>query len=196
MVPSHPTHSQRGVALITAMLMLLLLLSLSLGFALLVTSEQRSNGVDLDHSQAFYAAYGAMEVMNAQVGNLFDLKYAPQTSDFATIIASPPTIPGITFYDANNGPTFSGYEIKFPVDPVTGNPSPTAGSITQGQYAGFQGLITDYSIIINAQTQNYSLTTDNSGTALTNKYGSEVRLVRTLQTVAIPVFQFGIFSQT
>ena len=195
MVSSHHPQSQRGIALITAMLVLLLLLSLSLGFALLVSEEQRSNGVDLDHSQAFYAAYGAMEQLNAQLGNLFALKYDPQTADIAPIIATPPTIYGVKFYDPTNGPTFSGYEIYYNKD-GNGNPLATTGSITQGQYAGFQGLITNYSIIINAQTQNFAETTDTAGTALTNKYGSEVRLVRTLQTVAIPVFQFGIFSQT
>jgi len=195
MVPSHLSQSQRGIALITALLVLLLLLSLSLGFALLVSEEQRSNGVDLDHSQAFYAAYGGMEQLNAQLGNLFALKYDPQAADINPLIATPPVIPGIKFYDPTNGPTFSGYEINYNKD-GNGNPLATTGSITQGQYAGFQGLITNYSIIVNAQTQNFAETTDTAGTALTNKYGSEVRLVRTLQTVAIPVFQFGIFSQT
>jgi hypothetical protein len=195
-------RSQQGVALITSLLILLLLLSLSLGFTLLVTSEQKSGGVDLDHSQAFYAAYGAMEQLNAAVGTVFNSNYAPtgaqlnaQASGPTDINGSvaPPVIPGVTFYDPING--LSGYEVSFPHD-GSGNPTATPGLITQGQYQGFQGLITDYTITINAQTQNYSLTTGTSGVAGTNRYGSEVRLRRSLQTVAIPVFQFGIFSQT
>src|SRR5208282_564400 len=198
MVVSNHPPSQRGIALITALLVLLLLLSMSLGFALLVVSEQRSNGVDLDHTQAFYAAYGAMEQLNAGVGNLFETTYAPTGAQINALTTTPPVIPGINFYDPNNAggtPPFNGYEISFPVN-ASGNPLATPGLITQGQYQGFQGLITDYTIIVNAQSQNYSLTTGNTGAGTINQYGSEVRLLRTFQTVAIPVFQFGIFSQT
>jgi len=195
MVVSHHTQTQRGIALITAMLILLLLLSLSLGFALLVSSEQRSSGVDLDHSQAFYAAYGAMEEMNAQLAYVFSNTYAPQASDLNPIVKAPPTFAGVNFYDPNNVPTNNGYELYYLTD-KNGNPAATNGQITQGQYAGFQGQITNYTIIVNAQTQNYSLTTGNAGAGIINQYGSEVRLVRTLQTVSIPVFQFGIFSET
>jgi len=191
---THP-RTQRGIALITALLLLLLLLSLSLGFTLMVTNEQQLRGVDLDHAQAFYAAYGAMEKLNADVGTLFETNYAPTGAQINALAAAPPVIPGVNFFDPNNSPSFSGYQIAYPTD-ANGNPQATAGLITQGQYQGFQGLITNYTIIINAQTQNYSLTTGAAGTVSTNKYGSEVRLLRTLQTVGIPVFQFGIFSQT
>ncbi len=197
MLPCGSTRTERGIALITAMLMLLLMLSLSLGFALLVTSEQRSSGVDLDHTQAFYGAYGAMEQLNAGLGNLFQQTYSPTAAQINALMLTPPAIPGINFYDPNNSPSFNGYEINFQPDPNNfGNPLANSGPITQGQYQGFQGLITDYTIIINAQSKNYSLTTGNAGAGTINQYGSEVRLFRTLQTVAIPVFQFGIFSQT
>ena len=198
---SRTSKTQRGVALITALLMLLLMLSLSLGFTLLVMSEQRSNGVDLDRGQAFYAAYGAMEQLNAAVGTVFNSNYAPTGAQLSAQVTgptdingniAPPKIPGVTFFDPYGG---SGYEVSFPAD-GNGNPQSTPGLITQGQYQGFQGLITDYTITINAQTQNFSLSTGSVGSGGTNLYGSEVRLRRSLQTVAIPVFQFGIFSQT
>ena len=41
------------------------------------------------------------------------------------------------------------------------------------------GLITPYRMVVTARTPG----------------GSEVRMRRTMQTVAIPVFQFGIFSE-
>ncbi|HTP31683.1 MAG TPA: hypothetical protein VMJ75_05885 [Candidatus Acidoferrales bacterium] len=200
MLPLSCKRAERGIALITSLLILLLLLSLSLGFTLLVTSEQKSSGVDLDHAQAFYAAYGAMEQLNAAVGTLFNSNYAPSGAQLTTQvtgptdangIVSPPVVPGVTFYDPYTGG--SGYQISYPTD-AFGNPKSTTGLITQGQYQGFQGLITDYTITISAQSQNYSITT--GGTSIANRYGSEVRLRRSLQTVGIPVFQFGIFSQT
>ncbi|HUJ40087.1 MAG TPA: hypothetical protein VLW54_06045 [Candidatus Acidoferrales bacterium] len=195
-------HAERGIALVTALLLLLLLLSLSLGYTLLVTSEQKSNGVDLDKTQTFYAAYGAMEQLNAAIGTLFNTTYAPSGAQILQQVngptdingnAAPPVIPGMRFYDPYTGG--SGYEISYPTD-AFGNPRSTTGLITQGQYQGFQGLITDYTITVSAQSQNYSLTTAGSGVAGTDRYGSEVRLRRSLQTVGIPVFQFGIFSQT
>ena len=71
----------------------------------------------------------------------------------------------------------------FPASQV-GDPdveSPTGTTITHGPYQGFKGLITPYNIII---------------TARSNAGGAEVRMKRTLQTIAVPVFQFGIFSET
>ena len=195
-------RAERGIALVTALLLLLLLLSLSLGFTLLVTSEQKSNGVDLDKTQTFYAAYGAMEQLNAAIGTLFNTTYAPSGAQITQQVngptdingnVAPPNIPGMRFYDPYTGG--SGYEITFPTD-AFGNPASKTSLITQGQYSGFQGLITDYTITVSAQSQNFSLTTAGSGVAGTDRYGSEVRLRRSLQTVGIPVFQFGIFSQT
>ncbi len=204
-------RAERGIALITALLMLLLLLSVSLGFTLLVASEQGSKGIDLDRTQTFYAAYGAMEQINAAVGTLFQQSPSPTGAAITKYVFTspdingntvPPVLPGMNFYDPyglpSNAVSFSGgsgYEISYPGAP--GNPTATTGLITLGAYQGFQGLITQYTITVSVQSQNYSLTTDTAGTAgVTNIYGSEVRLRRTLQTVAIPVFQFGIFSQT
>jgi len=204
-------RAERGIALITALLMLLLLLSVSLGFTLLVANEQGEKGVDLDRNQTFYAAYGAMEQLNAAVGTLFQQTPAPTGAAIAQYVfhspdingnAVPPSIPGMTFYDPYGLPASvisysggSGYEISYTGAP--GNPTSTTGLITVGAYQGFQGQITQYTITVSVQSQNFSLTTDTGGTTgVTNRYGSEVRLRRTLQTVAIPVFQFGIFSQT
>ncbi len=204
-------RAEQGIALITALLMLLLLLSVSLGFTLLVANEQGSKGIDMDRTQTFYAAYGAMEQINAAVGTLFQQSPAPTGPAIAQYVFTspdingntvPPSIPGMTFYDPYGLPSNtvsysggSGYEISYPGAP--GNPTSTNGLITVGAYQGFQGQITQYTITVSVQSQNFSLTTDASGTAgVTNRYGSEVRLRRTLQTVAIPVFQFGIFSQT
>ena len=53
-------------------------------------------------------------------------------------------------------------------------------TIPTGPYAGLVGLITQYTMTSTARTAT----------------GGEVRMQRTLQTVAVPVFQFGIFSET
>jgi len=198
MRPYQHSPAQQGVALVTALLMLLLLLSLAVGFTLLVTSEQQSNGLDLDHTQTFYAAYGAMEQLNAQLGQLFGSN--PQhvlATDIQHLTQTPPVFTGINFFDPSNGPSGgSGFEISPVQTDANGNPLAVPGQINSGPYQGLQGLITDYNITISAQSNNFSLTTGEYGGTGTNRYGSEIRLRRQIQTVAIPVFQFGIFSQT
>ncbi len=65
--------------------------------------------------------------------------------------------------------------------PNAGDPQPIANiDITTGPFEGFKGLITPYTLTVTARS-----TTGNS----------EVRLRRELQTVAVPVFQFGIFGE-
>ncbi len=53
-------------------------------------------------------------------------------------------------------------------------------TITTGNWEGLRGLITPYTITVTARSSTGN---------------SEVRLRRELQTVAVPVFQFGIFGQ-
>ena len=67
---------------------------------------------------------------------------------------------------------------------VNGNPAPKdplGSNITSGPYQGFKGIVTEYPITV---------------TARSNTGRSEVRLRRILNTIAVPVFQFGVFSET
>ena len=88
----------------------------------------------------------------------------------------PPTIPGIHYTNASGRFDLHSYVRRLPREPVSTN----ATILPPSLYAGMQGLITPYTLTVAAQT----------GT------GSEVKLQRQIQLVAIPVFQFGIFSQT
>ena len=98
-----------------------------------------------------------------------------------------PNLGNGTSYVAPGGVAGSGYAIDFNDGPPTsaaadGNPDPedpiNGTHISDGVYAGLMGIITPYRMVVTARTAG----------------GSEVRMRRTMQTVAIPVFQFGIFS--
>ena len=52
-------------------------------------------------------------------------------------------------------------------------------TVSSGPFQGLVGLATPYTMTVTARLPD----------------GSEASLTRTLQTVAIPVFQFGIFSE-
>ena len=61
------TSNERGIALITTLLVMMLISALLVGFTAIVMSDQRYRFIDRDRSQAFYAASGAMEKMTADL---------------------------------------------------------------------------------------------------------------------------------
>jgi hypothetical protein len=176
---------QEGVALIVTLMIMMLVSALMVGFVAAVVADQRASGLDRDQTQAYAAAHAGMEQLSSDLSNMFISDFSPSGAQLATLRATPPSLPGFTFV-APGGGTNSGYwvEPKFP--DASGNPLPeniTEGSmITVGPYQGFKGIITPYDITITARS--------------TGSGGAEVRMKRTLQTVAIPVFQFGMFSET
>ena len=166
-----------GVALITSLLLLFLMSSLLVGFCILLISNQQLAGSNNDDVTAFYSAEAGLEQMTAGLGDLFAQTYSPTQSQINTIQLNPPLIPNIQFL---NGDGSSGYTITTPAHDAYGNPAPTISTIKSGTYAGMTALLTEYTMVVNART-----------TA-----GREVKLQRTTQTVGIPMFQFGIFSDT
>jgi hypothetical protein len=174
-------NRENGIALITALLVLMLISSIIVGFCWLVMTDQAEGGYTNRRETAFYGAEAGMEKLTADLNNLFSQNYAPSSAEVNAIAAfgNDPTIPGVQYIDPAIGTAGSGYEIGFPVD-GNGNPLATNLTINSGPYQGMVGLVTPY-----------TLTVISSSVA-----GSEVKLQRTVQTVGIPLFQFGIFSQT
>ena len=174
-------NRESGIALITSLLVLMLISSIIVGFCWLVMTDQAMGGYTNRRQAAFYGAEAGMEKLTADLNNLFSQNYAPSAAEVNAIAAlgSDPTIPGVQYIDPAIGTAGSGYEIAFPKD-GNGNPQATNLTINAGTYQGMVGLVTPY-----------TLTVISSSTA-----GSEVKLQRTVQTVGIPLFQFGMFSQT
>ncbi len=165
-----------GIALLTTLLLMMLMSSLLVGFILLITSGQKLSGVNNDYSRAFYASEAGMEKITADLGTLFDTNYSPSAAQINAIASVPPVIPGIAYTQYNGA---SGYQINYNTD-ANGNPLATVTSIQSGAYQGMTALATQYTLLVTART-------------LSN---NEVKLQRTTQTVGIPMFQFGIFSDT
>jgi hypothetical protein len=200
---------EHGIAMITTLLVLMLISALLVGFTTVVMSDQRYRFIDRDRGQAFYGASGALEKLTADLGNVFYRNVAPTDAQVTalTSTASKPTIAGVTFTAANppsplaaselsafhcytttgtGGVTrsvrtvgTSGYTISFCANPAN-NPTTTADPtlIRTGPYADLIALKTPFQLDVTAKTAT----------------GGEVHLVRTIEAVAIPVFQFGIFS--
>jgi hypothetical protein len=170
------------MALATTMLVLLLMSTMIAGFAWMVLGDRTLGGNYKDRQLAYYGAEAGMETLTASLENLFNGNYAPTaamlTGTTTGIVATAPTnlVPGVSYLNPDGT---NGFVIKFPTQ-SNGNPQASAANIPNGTYAGMQGLTTPYTIQVTARTDA----------------GSEVRLQRVVQTVAIPVYQFGVFSDT
>ena len=169
------TTREKGMALITALLVLLLVSSIIIGLSWMVMTNQRLSGNNANRQSAFYAAEAGMEKMTADLGTQYGATNALSIADINTVMGKAPVIPGVSY---NTTP--SSYSITYTPDPNNGgNPLATNHTILSGPYAGLQGLLTPFTLTVQADLTD----------------GSEAKLVRTVQTVGIPVFQFGIYSQ-
>jgi hypothetical protein len=174
------------MALVSVFLVLMLLSAMMVGFFTAISADQRASGIDRDQTQAYAAAHAGLEKLTSDLAALFLTDYSPSVTQLNNLMTYPPSIQGFS-YTAPGGAPGSGYSITWTPDPTPGpnfgNPVPdstTGTTITSGPYSGFKGIITRYPITVTARSTG----------------GAEVRLRRELQTVAVPVFQFGIFSET
>ncbi len=159
----------------------MLMSGLMAGMFAAINLEQRSHAVDRDQTQVYAAAHAGLEKLTADLAGLFVQDFSPRATQLNALTAPDhlPDLPGFE-YTAPGGAAGSGYTVSWTPD-ADGNPLPLANTtITAGPYVGFKGLLTRYDITVTARSTK----------------GSEVRLRRGLQTVAVPVFQFGVFSES
>jgi PilX N-terminal len=169
----------KGVALITALMVLVLVSAIVVGMCWMVMSDQRLGGNNQSRELAFYGAEAGMEKMTTDVANQFATSGSLTAANVTTIAAAPPTgLAGIQYLNPAGAST---YQLSFVPD-AFGNPQTNNATILPpSPYAGMQGLITPFTLAVAAQ---------NTAT------GAEVKLTRQVQVVAIPVFQFGIYSDS
>ena len=174
-------HLESGVALLTVLMLLALASAMLTGFSNSIITDQRLRSIDRTNTKSFYAAHGGLEQMTADLGNLFFVDFAPSIAELNAATATPPSIESVVF----EGPDgLDGYAVTPLALDGNGNPAATVGTIDSGPFEGLRGLITPYNMRTVARTAD------------TATAGSEVWLERRINTVALPVFQFGIFSET
>src|SRR5579862_2932197 len=165
---------EKGVALITSLMVLLLVSAIVSGMCWMVMTDQRLGGNNESRELAFYGAEAGMEKLTTDVANKFATEGSLSGADITAITAAPPTtLPGIQYV---NSLGVSTYQIT-PLVPVYN----TASILPPSPYAGMSALIGPLTLTVAAQ---------NTAT------GTEVKLTRQIQVVAIPVFQFGIYSDS
>jgi hypothetical protein len=95
--------AERGVAMVTTLLVLMLMSALLVGFTAVIVSDQRFRFIDRDRGQAFYGASGGIEKLTADLGNLFFANVAPTSAQITALTASQPVVSGVS-YTASTAP--------------------------------------------------------------------------------------------
>jgi len=161
---------ERGIALLTTILMMVLMSALLVGFTTAVMSDQGYRAIDRDRARAFYGAQSGIEKLNADLARLFVNQVGPPDAA-VTALGAPsnrPTIPNVTFVDVGTSPAYA----VTPLGPAA------SGIVSSGPYEGLMALKRQFQLDATARAVD----------------GGEVHLKRVVEAVAIPVFQFGIFS--
>ena len=184
---------EEGIALIVTLMVLMLVSVLMVGFVASIIADTRASGLDRDQTQAYAATHAGLEQITSDLSTLFVTDFSPSTAQITALTVTPPALPGFSFVAPGGG---TGYSVVPRFLDAGGNPRPedpvNGSAITAGPYQGFRGIITPYDITVTSRAcPGFPTVACNNA-----RGGAEVRMRRTLQTVAIPVFQFGMFSET
>jgi Tfp pilus assembly protein PilX len=160
----------KGFTLIASLLMLLLLSGISIGLMMMVNTEGKVGNADLKNNTAYHNAEGGIEQMTSDLAAMFQTVQAPRPSDICALSAHQPYIQGVTWKD-------------YQVQPASGCLAPLTnnyGQIQSGPNQGLWAQIIPVSMLATAAQAG----------------GQEVSMMRSAQVALIPVFQFGVFSES
>ena len=168
-------RSEKGVALVTTLLLLTLMSAMAVALVYKVNHEQHLQRADSGNTVAYYGAEAGMEKMMADLSLLYTQKAAPTNCDIIALQATPPS-------QAAVGSTYREYIFNVPPPPGGGCAAPATNvqTISSGPNSGLQAQIV---------RMNLQVTADSPA-------GDEARLIRNVEVAQIPVFQFGVFSDS
>src|SRR5450432_17821 len=166
----HQARSQ-GFVLIAALLLLFLLSGVAVGVMMLTNSEIRIAGNDKESNMAYYGAESGMEKITSDLAALYQQKQAPSSADIQALVNFPPdsSMVGAT--------TYSPIEtITYPTGALTTTPK----IISSGPNQGLTAFLTRMDVTVNALRPS----------------GAAATITRGVEVAEIPVFQFGVFSDS
>jgi len=164
----------KGFTLIASLLLLLLLSGIAIGLMMMVNTEGKVGGTDLQNNIAFHAAEGGIEKMTSDLASTFQNAQSPTAAQVCNLSNNVPTMAGITWKDYTVTPGQIGQACPASLAGVA-----QFGQISAGPNQGLYAQIIPINLLATAQTWG----------------GQEVSMTRSAQVALIPVFQFGIFSE-
>jgi Tfp pilus assembly protein PilX len=162
---------ERGFTLIASLLLMLLLSGFAVALLMMVTTEQKVGASDLSNNYTYRSTEGAIEKMTSDLANTFKSIQAPTAAQICTLSSNYPTWDPTVTYPVYN------------VAPVSGCAAALTtvwGPVQSGPDAGLYAQIIP--VTLNASAQRYN--------------GETVSMTRTAEVALIPVFQFGVFSDS
>lgn len=162
----------RGFTLIASLLLLLLMSGIAIGLLSLVNTEGQVGSHDLENNLAYHSAEGAMEKMSSDINTKYQSMLSPGVTDLENASAVPTNDPNVTYPD---------YSIT-PHTNTDGSLQTGWGKITSGPYTNLYAQILQMDLKATAKR--------------TMGLGDEVTMARTIEVAMIPVFQFGVFSDS
>src|ERR1017187_8096137 len=170
----------RGFTLIASLLMMLLLSGIAIGLMMMVNTEGKVGGTDMQNNLAYHAAEGGIEKMYSDLTAVFQNAQSPAPSVICGVGASgnQPSMVGVTWTQysvmpGSNQTTTGG--AACPSSLTT-----TWGQVNAGQNKNLWAQVIPVNMLVTAQMLG----------------GQEVSMARTAQVALIPVFQFGVFSES
>jgi hypothetical protein len=163
----------KGFTLIASLLLLLLLSGIAIGLMMMVNTEGKVGGSDLQNNVAYHSAEGGIEKMSADLAATFQSALAPSASQICNLSTLQPTMVGVTWKDY----------VVTPGQPGSACPGTLTtqwGQITSGPNQGLWAQIIPVNMLATAAEPS----------------GQEVSMMRSAQVALIPVFQFGVFSES
>ncbi|MFZ0286507.1 MAG: hypothetical protein WAL32_14850, partial [Terriglobales bacterium] len=165
-------RSNKGFTLIATLLLLLLLSGIAIGMLMMVSTESKVGTQDVQNNTTFHAAEGAIEKMTSDLAGTFQNIESPTVSQIEGLSALQPANTLALSYPV--------YTLTPATDPKTGALLTSFGQIASGPYQGLSAELLPVTLQATAQ----------------GPLGDEVNMSRTVQVALIPVFQFGIYSQS
>jgi len=162
----------RGYTLIAALLLLMIISGLSIGLLMMVNTEQKVNTQDLQANMSYHAAEGGIETMTANLADLFQNILAPTPGQVEALSALQPANTAFVSYPL--------YSLNPQVNQQTGQLNFVWGPIPTGSYAGLYAQLEQITLNVIAQ----------------GPLGDETNMSRQVDVALIPVFQFGVFSDS
>ncbi len=165
----------KGFTLIASLLLLLLLSGIAIGLMMMVNTEGKVGGTDLQNNAAYHIAEGGIEKMNSDLAATFQNAQSPTAAQICNLGTFQPNIGGVTWKEYQVTPGALGAACPATLTGLT-----QWGQIISGPNQGLWAQIIPVQMLATAALSG----------------GQEVSMMRKSQVALIPVFQFGVFSDS
>ncbi len=163
----------RGFTLIAALLVLAMLSAIAVSLLFMVHGAGQVGNNDLETNRAYYGAESGMELLTANLAALYQQSQSPTPAQITALTTNPPDssmINGMNYQET----------ISWTPD-ANGNPASRTGVIGPGSNeSGLTAEIIPLTLKV----------------AATRPGGASVNMTRGVEVALIPVFQFGVFSDS